>query len=303
MKKYKFTILLLLTFVIAFPVITVKLVSAEQEKKARQEELAQVADTERETPETAAGTEKTGTKKAGTDKTGMGKADTDKNTKDSKKNTEDKTDKKDNETVADTEQEGTFTTEDVSYFSDALFIGDSRTVGLSEYADLGDADVFATIGLSSFKLFETQVDMPGYGKETLDEVLSRKNYGKIYLMLGINELGYPHASIEKQYREIVEKIREKQPDAILFLEASLHVSKAKSDSDSLYNNANIDWLNGVVESLCDQKQTYYIDVNEIFDDGAGNLDAQYTSDDAHPLGKYYAQWAEWILTKAIVKEK
>ena len=62
MKKYKFTILLLLTFVIAFPVITVKLVSAEQEKKARQEELAQVADTERETPETAAGTEKTGTK-------------------------------------------------------------------------------------------------------------------------------------------------------------------------------------------------------------------------------------------------
>ena len=302
MKKYKFTILLLLTFVIAFPVITVKLVSAEQEKKARQEELAQVADTERETPETAAGT-KTGTKKAGTDKTGMGKADTDKNTKDSKKNTEDKTDKKDNETVADTEQEGTFTTEDVSYFSDALFIGDSRTVGLSEYADLGDADVFATIGLSSFKLFETQVDMPGYGKETLDEVLSRKNYGKIYLMLGINELGYPHASIEKQYREIVEKIREKQPDAILFLEASLHVSKAKSDSDSLYNNANIDWLNGVVESLCDQKQTYYIDVNEVFDDGAGNLDAQYTSDDAHPLGKYYAQWAEWILTKAIVKEK
>ncbi len=61
--------------------------------------------------------------------------------------------------------------------------------------------------------------------------------------------------------------------------------RQKSDSDSLYNNANIDWLNGVVESLCDQKQTYYIDVNEIFDDGAGNLDAQYTSDDAHPLGK------------------
>ena len=222
---------------------------------------------------------------------------------DSTENTEDKTGIKDNETVADTEQEGTFTTEDISYFSDALFIGDSRTVGLSEYADLGDADVFATIGLSSFKLFETEVDMPGYGKETLDEVLSRKNYGKIYLMLGINELGYPHASIEKQYREVVEKIREMQPDAILFLEASLHVSKAKSDSDSLYNNANIDWLNGVVESLCDQKQTYYIDVNEIFDDGAGNLDAQYTSDDAHPLGKYYAQWAEWILTKAIVKEK
>ena len=55
MKKYKFTILLLLTFVIAFPVITVKLVTAEQEKKARQEELAQVTDTEKEPAEAVAG--------------------------------------------------------------------------------------------------------------------------------------------------------------------------------------------------------------------------------------------------------
>ena len=119
MKKYKFTILLLLTFVIAFPVITVKLVTAEQEKKARQEELAQVTGTEKEPAEAVAGTEENSTDKAGT-----GQADID-----STENTEDKTGIKDNETVADTEQEGTFTTEDISYFSDALFIGDSRTRG------------------------------------------------------------------------------------------------------------------------------------------------------------------------------
>ena len=59
MKKYKFTILLLLTFVIAFPVITVKLVTAEQEKKARQEELAQVTDTEKEPAEAVAERKKT----------------------------------------------------------------------------------------------------------------------------------------------------------------------------------------------------------------------------------------------------
>ena len=51
MKKYKFTILLLLTFVIAFPVITVKLVTAEQEKKARQEELAQEKSRRKQLPE------------------------------------------------------------------------------------------------------------------------------------------------------------------------------------------------------------------------------------------------------------
>lgn len=123
MKKYKFTILLLLTFVIAFPVITVKLVTAEQEKKARQEELAQVTDTEKEPAEAVAGTEENSTDKAGT-----GQADID-----STENTEDKTGIKDNETVADTEQEGTFTTEDISYFFRCLIywrFQNSRIIGV-----------------------------------------------------------------------------------------------------------------------------------------------------------------------------
>ena len=119
MKKYKFTILLLLTFVIAFPVITVKLVTAEQEKKARQEELAQVTGTEKEPAEAVAGTEENSTDKAGT-----GQADID-----STENTEDKTGIKDNETVADTEQEGTFTTEDVSAYTSYTFKPQLRTVG------------------------------------------------------------------------------------------------------------------------------------------------------------------------------
>ena len=45
----------------------------------------------------------------------------------------------------------------------------------------------------------------------------------------------------------------------------------------------------------------YIDVNEIFDDENGNLRAEYTSDNTHILGKYYVNWTEWILTKAIVQ--
>ncbi len=37
-------------------------------------------------------------------------------------------------------------------FSGVLFIGDSRTVGLSEYGDLGQAEVFADSGMSVFTL-------------------------------------------------------------------------------------------------------------------------------------------------------
>lgn len=42
-------------------------------------------------------------------------------------------------------------------FTGVLFIGDSRTVGLSEYGDLGNAEIFANSGMSVFNLFESTV--------------------------------------------------------------------------------------------------------------------------------------------------
>ena len=151
MKKYKFTILLLLTFVIAFPVITVKLVTAEQEKKARQEELAQVTDTEKEPPEEQLPERK---------KTAQIKPVQDRQILIVQKIQKIKQVSRIMKRWQIRSRREPLQQRISAIFSDALFIGDSRTVGLSEYADLGDADVFATIGLSSFKLFETEVDMP-----------------------------------------------------------------------------------------------------------------------------------------------
>ena len=72
-----------------------------------------------------------------------------------------------------------------------------------------------------------------------------------------------------------------------------------SANPRVYNNESIDRFNSAVEKLADGKTSIYIDVNEIFDDREGNLDQKYTADDAHVLGKYYEDWVEWILTKAV----
>ena len=98
-------------------------------------------------------------------------------------------------------------------FADALFIGDSRTVGLMEYGNLGDALVFANTGMNVFEVGKAQVKTSAGKKQTLDEVLSEQQFGKIYIMLGLNELGYPPQSIVKKYRSVLEEIKEKQPSA------------------------------------------------------------------------------------------
>ena len=179
-------------------------------------------------------------------------------------------------------------------FSDTLFIGDSRTVGLSEYGDLGQAEVFANSGMSVFNLFQAQVTLKNGTKQGLDEVLSSNRYGSIYLMLGINELGYEEQSILRQYRTVVEQIRAKQPQATLILEANLHVTREKAAKSDIYNNRKIDALNKAIEAIAEETGCRYLNVNSLFDDENGNLAAGYSTDGSHILGKYYSVWVEWI---------
>lgn len=181
--------------------------------------------------------------------------------------------------------------------ADALFIGDSRTVGLMEYAGIEGADFFCSSGMSVFNIYAKPLSVPNVGKLTLEELLNNKKYGKIYIMLGVNELGYPFESIVGKYQGLLEYIENKQPEAFVFIQANLHVSKKRSDGDKYINNAAINRLNGELAALADNTNEFYLDANVLFDDGEGNLSTEKSRDNAHPYGKYYEEWGLWITNK------
>lgn len=187
---------------------------------------------------------------------------------------------------------------------DALFIGDSRTVGIMEYAGLNDADFFCSVGMSVFNVRKSRVSVPTVGKVTLNELLTNKKYGKIYLMLGINELGYSFQSIINKYGELIEFIESNQKDSDIFIQANLHVSKERHESDKYINNTAINKLNSELSKFADNENIFYLDANCLFDDEYGNLSADKTSDNAHLYAKHYAEWGEWICkeTAKYVKE-
>ena len=182
-----------------------------------------------------------------------------------------------------------FTQVDASYFDDALMIG-----------DMDNICYFATQGMSVYNVRETEVNVAKYGKVTLETLLTQHTFGKIYVMLGVNELGYDFSTTVSQYQALVAQIRQWQPDAILFVEANLHLAQKRSDSDSVFNNANINRLNAEIAKLADQRTVFYIDINELFDDENGYLRADYTSDSTHVYGKYYQEWSAWLCTKGIL---
>ena len=179
-------------------------------------------------------------------------------------------------------------------FCGVLFIGDSRTVGLSEYGDLGQAEVFADSGMSVFTLFNKTVRLRSQEKSGLEELLCSRKFDTVFFMLGINELGYDYDSIVKQYKKTVEKVHELQPDAVIVLGANLHVTAEKASGSSIYNNDRINALNRDIKSMAEASGYVYLDVNQVFDDENGNLAAGYSSDGAHVLGKYYSVWVDWI---------
>lgn len=195
-----------------------------------------------------------------------------------------------------------FTASDKDYFSDALFIGDSRTVGLQLYGTLDNADYFATPGLSLYTIPRTKVTIGEYEDITLEELLEKKDYGKIYLMLGINELGYNFDTTVEKYNELVSQLRMAEPDAVLYVCANLHVTITRHENDEIHNNDSINKINAEIAKLADRKDIFYLDVNTLFDDEAGNLNEEYTSDDSHVLGTYYEEWCNWLGDNTIVKE-
>lgn len=180
-------------------------------------------------------------------------------------------------------------------FSNALFIGDSRTVGIAEYSGITEADFFAFTGMSVYSALKKESSVGSWKKGTLlADALQSQKYDRVYLMLGVNELGYNFQKTVERYGELVQQIRDLQPDAYLILEASLHVTKKRSDTDSTFNNSNIDRMNQAQAAFADGEHIFFIDVNPVFDDETGALNQDYTFDNTHPYGKYYSKWADWL---------
>ncbi len=192
-----------------------------------------------------------------------------------------------------------FETVDESYFDDALFIGDSRFVGLKEYTDLADhADFCCETSLTIYKALEERFS----GVGTVPEALENKDYGKIYMMLGINELGRGTTEdFMGKYTEVVDTLRELEPDAKIFIMGIMRVSGKKSGSDAIFNNGNINARNNAIATLADNKHIFYIDVNEVVCDEEGNLEEEYTFDQIHLLGAQNVLVKEFLLGHGVVE--
>ena len=70
--------------------------------------------------------------------------------------------------------------------------------------------------------------------------MKAKQYKKVYFQIGINEMGRGTLDgFMNEYQNAVEKFKTLQPDAVIYVQAIMHVTQKKSDSDPIFNNREI----------------------------------------------------------------
>ena len=191
------------------------------------------------------------------------------------------------------------------YFADALFIGDSRTVGLYEYGGLEEiATFYASTGLTIQKMFTAPiVKVPGQKeKQTIEEALAEKQFAKIYLMIGINEMGSGTVdSFIEEYESVIAHLQELQPDAIIYVQGIIKVTNKRSQQGDYIHNEGIEARNAELAKLADNINVFYLDVNPLICDEEGGVIANYTYDGVHLKAQYISIWKEFLKENAVKK--
>lgn len=184
---------------------------------------------------------------------------------------------------------------DDSYFDDAVFVGDSLTMGIKFFSGLNSTFICQT-GLNTYKLEEKPLDT---GKTVIETLKETEKVGKLYIMLGTNEISYNDLDgYIKRYSSFIDTVKEELPSTIIYIESIMPVSQAKSSSSSIKNDT-VQKFNKRLVELAKEKDCYYVDCNSNFAGEDGYLPAGDSSDGIHLNPSGYRELTEYFKSHAV----
>ena len=186
------------------------------------------------------------------------------------------------------------------WFSDAVFLGDSRTDGLRLYSGIKGAAFICHTGLSVFTIGKNACIKDESGaKITAMDALAKQQYAKVYLMLGVNELGYTTTSFLNSYTELVGQIKELQPGAAIYLQTLIPINEPiayANGTNRAINNEKLKEFNQVITHVAQEEGVFLVDVDVPFWSAEGCLAAENTGDGVHLTRAGYEAWFAYLRT-------
>lgn len=165
-----------------------------------------------------------------------------------------------------------------------IFLGDSL-IDICEWDELLNNSLIKNRGISG----DTT-----YGVFNRLEEITQRKPSKIFIMVGINDIGKcrPTQDIIDDYEKILNKIKTDSPNTKIYVHSVLPINK-----DIFITHTKVEEilnLNTALNKLCDNLQIKYVDLYPLFATSENKLNPQYTTAGIHLNGDGYLIWKEAI---------
>ena len=132
----------------------------------------------------------------------------------------------------------------------------------------------------------------------MEEMVFGTEPSRIFINIGTNDISKPEYRLETlmaNYREILTRVRERLPQADIYMMAYYPVNEtdklpdtpAAAEMFANRNNENIDLANQAAERLAGEMGCHFINVNDGLTDGNGKLKEEFTIEGIHMYANAY----------------
>lgn len=184
---------------------------------------------------------------------------------------------------------------DAAYFADAVFIGDSRTQGLQLYSGLTTPHYLCAKGATVASIYTDSRVKTASGTVPVMTALRHLSFSKVYIMLGVNELGWVYPkTFTDQYAKVIKDIHTIAPNAKIVLQSVLPVSATQEAKHGYVNNERIADYNTRIQKLASDNSCTYLNVAEAVTASDGCLAGSLTGDGLHLNRTGCKRWLQYL---------
>lgn len=189
---------------------------------------------------------------------------------------------------------------DLSFFDDAVFVGDSITYGLSSYGKLDVHKVLAAQGMNISKINTSKIATADYGNITILDAIQRIQPKKVYIMIGSNGIAWLSLDyMVENYRTFVADVLTADPECDIHIISIPPVSASWEFEPSPIVNSDVDSYNSKLKEMANELGVDYIDFNSILKDDSGNIKSEYVEGDGmHFKGATYDLMLKYVIEQS-----
>ena len=183
------------------------------------------------------------------------------------------------------------------FFADAAFLGNSLMDGLHIFGGLEYGDFYAGTSASVISVNTMRDARNSAGMScTKMEALLEKQYGKVYVLFGINEMGFNLDSFIGMYAELLAQIREGEPNAEICVLSLTPITRERDRSDDIFTREKIQAFNAAIADMAVNSGYTYLDLYGALVGEDGWLPKEQATDGIHFKPAKYREWADFLRT-------